>query len=67
MVKHINLWKYRDELTEAEKAAVRQGMKEAFEALPGQIPGIWRSLSPKCGLTPLTAWVRTTKCRKSVE
>ena len=40
MVKHINLWKYREELTAEEKAAVRQGMKEAFEALPGKIPGM---------------------------
>ena len=40
MVKHINLWKYREDLTEAEKAAVRQDMKEAFEALPGKIPGM---------------------------
>ena len=40
MVKHVNLWKFREELTAEEKAAVRQGMKEAFEALPGQIPGM---------------------------
>ena len=40
MIKHINLWSYRDELTEEEKAATRQSMKEAFEGLVGQIPGL---------------------------
>ena len=40
MIKHINLWKFKDTLSEDEKKAVRLGMKEAFESLPGKIPGM---------------------------
>lgn len=40
MVKHIILWKLRDELTEAEKATVKAGIKEGLEALVGQVPGL---------------------------
>lgn len=40
MIKHVNMWQYRPELTEEEKAEVRKGMKEALESLPGQITGM---------------------------
>ena len=40
MIKHINLWRYKESLTEEQKTEVRKGMKEAFESLPGQIPGL---------------------------
>lgn len=40
MIKHVNLWKYKETLTEEEKAQVRQSMKEAFEGLVGVIPGL---------------------------
>ena len=32
MIKHVNLWKFRESLSPEEKDSVRQGMKEAFEA-----------------------------------
>ena len=38
MVKHIILWKLKDEV--ADKAAVRRGIKEGLEGLRGQIPGL---------------------------
>ena len=38
MVKHIILWKLRDEV--ADKTAVKRGIKEGLEGLKGQIPGL---------------------------
>lgn len=40
MVKHIILWKLKDELTEAEKQSVKKGIKEGLEGLKGQVPGL---------------------------
>lgn len=40
MVKHVILWKLKDELTKEEKAQVKAGIKEGLEGLVGQIPGL---------------------------
>ena len=40
MVKHIILWKLKDEFTEEQKADIRAGIKEELEGLAGQIPGM---------------------------
>ncbi len=40
MVKHIILWKLREDLTEAEKENVKRGIKEGLEGLKGQVPGL---------------------------
>ena len=40
MVKHIILWKLKDELSEAEKASVKQAAKQGLEALVGKVPGL---------------------------
>lgn len=40
MVKHIILWKLRDELSEAEKAEVKKGIKAGLESLKGVVPGL---------------------------
>ena len=40
MVKHIILWQLKDELTGAEKEAVKAGIKSGLEGLAGQIPGL---------------------------
>lgn len=40
MVKHIILWKLREDLTEAEQKIVKQGIKEGLEGLKGQVPGL---------------------------
>jgi len=40
MVKHIILWKLRDDLTPAEKEQVKQGIKAGLESLVGQVPGL---------------------------
>lgn len=40
MVKHMILWKLKDELSAEEKQAVMAGIKEGLEGLAGQIPGL---------------------------
>ena len=35
MVKHVILWQLKDELSDAEKAAVKAGIKEGLEGLAG--------------------------------
>jgi len=40
MVKHVILWKLKDELTEAQKQEVKKGIKEGLEGLQGQVPGL---------------------------
>jgi len=40
MVKHIILWKLREDLTEAEKETVKAGIKEGLEGLVGKVPGL---------------------------
>ena len=40
MVKHIILWQLKDELSDAEKAAIKAEIKKGLEGLAGQIPGL---------------------------
>lgn len=40
MVKHIILWKLRDEYTEDEARTIKQNIKQGLEGLRGQIPGL---------------------------
>lgn len=40
MVKHIILWKLREDLSDAEKTEVKRGIKEGLEGLVGQVPGL---------------------------
>lgn len=40
MVKHIILWKLRDDLSSAKKETVKQGIKAGLEGLKGQVPGL---------------------------
>ncbi len=40
MVKHIILWKLNENLTEEEKASVKENAKKNLEALKGQIDGL---------------------------
>ena len=39
MVRHVILWKLK-EMPDAEKAAVKAGIKAGLEGLAGQIPGL---------------------------
>lgn len=40
MVKHIILWKLREDLSEAEKTSVKQKIKQGLEGLLGVVPGL---------------------------
>lgn len=40
MVKHIILWKLKDEFSPEEKAEIKKGIKEGLEGLVGQVPGL---------------------------
>jgi len=40
MVKHIILWKLREELSPEEKERAKQGIKAGLEGLAGRIPGL---------------------------
>lgn len=40
MVKHVILWKLKDDFSENEKAKIKQGIKDGLEGLFGKIPGL---------------------------
>lgn len=40
MVKHIILWKLKDELSSEEKTVVIKNIKEQLESLVGKVPGL---------------------------
>lgn len=40
MVKHIILWKLKDELSPEQKESVKQGIKAGLEGLRGVVPGL---------------------------
>ena len=40
MVKHIILWRLKDELMADEKAKIKQDIKAGLEGLAGRIPGL---------------------------
>lgn len=40
MVKHVILWQLKDEFSQAEKTAIKEGIKEGLESLAGKIPGL---------------------------
>ena len=44
MVKHIILWQLKDELSDAEKAAVKAGIKEGLGALWARCPACWKCM-----------------------
>ncbi len=40
MVKHIILWKLKEDLNEIEKAGIKNGIKRGLEGLAGKIDGL---------------------------
>ena len=40
MVRHVILWKIKEEKTEEEKKEIKAGVKAGLEGLKGQIPGL---------------------------
>ena len=50
MVKHIILWKLREDLSDGEKAKIKQNAKAGLESLNGKIEGL---LKIKVNIDPL--------------
>ncbi len=40
MIKHVILWKIKDEFDDAKKTEIKQNAKRELEALVGQVPGL---------------------------
>lgn len=40
MIKHVILWKLKEELSESEKQTITENMKRELEALKGKVPGL---------------------------
>ena len=40
MVRHMIIWTLKDEYSDAEKAAIKDGIKDGLEGLQGKIPGM---------------------------
>ncbi len=40
MVKHVIVWKLKDEYSAEEKENIKKGIKEGLESLKGKIPGL---------------------------
>lgn len=40
MVKHVILWKLKEELSDSEKAQIKENMKRELEGLKGKVPGL---------------------------
>ena len=40
MVKHVILWKLKDEFSTEEKETIKAGIKSGLEGLMGQVPGL---------------------------
>lgn len=40
MVKHVILWKLKEEYSDAQITGIKAGIKEGLEGLKGQVPGL---------------------------
>lgn len=40
MIKHVILWKLKEELSDSEKAVIKENMKRELEGLKGKVPGL---------------------------
>ena len=45
MVKHVILWQLKDELSDAEKAAVKAGIKEGWKVWQARSRALWKCMS----------------------
>ena len=41
MIKHVILWKLKDELSAEEKESIKEEIKQGLESLAGHIPGLF--------------------------
>jgi len=50
MVKHVILWKLKEEYSAEEKNSIKEGIKQGLEGLKGKIPGL---VDIKVNVSPL--------------
>ncbi len=68
MVRHVILWKLKEEFTPEEKARIRAGIKEGLEGLQGKIPGLISIRVTADGLLPSSnADVMLDSCFESAD
>jgi hypothetical protein len=67
MVKHVILWKLKDEYSENEKAQIKQGIKDGLESLFGKIPGLVEIKVHTNGLQTSTADLMLDSTFESVD
>lgn len=67
MIKHVILWKLRDDLSEEEKETAKQGIKTSLEALKGKVPGLLEIQVNINGLETSTVDVMLDSTLESVE
>ena len=52
MVKHVILWKLKEEYSSEEKSTIKAGIKQGLEGLKGKIPGL---VDIKVNVNPLSS------------
>lgn len=67
MVKHVILWKLKEEFTGEEKEQIKAGIKEGLEGLAGQIPGLISIAVQTNGLESSTVDLMLDSAFESVE
>lgn len=67
MVKHVILWRLKDELSDEEKTVVKAGIKQGLEGLKGEIPGLVEIKVNTIGLSSSTADVMLDSTFESEE
>lgn len=67
MVKHVILWKLREDIPAEELAGVKAGIKEGLEGLVGQVPGLIDVHVHTTGLPTSTADVMLDSTLESFE
>lgn len=67
MVKHIILWKLKDEYSPERKAEIKAGIKEGLEGLKGRIQGLTDIRVVTCGLASSNADVMLDSTFESEE
>lgn len=67
MVKHVILWKLREDIPAADIATVKQGIKDGLEGLVGQVPGLLEVHVHTNGLPTSTADVMLDSTLESFE
>ena len=67
MIKHVILWKLKEDFSEADKIAIKTGIKAGLEGLKGIIPGLIDITVNQNGLPSSNADVMLDSTFESVE